>query len=122
MDCVFCKIAIKEIPADIILEDDKIVVFKDIRPKAPIHLLVIPKKHIGPVSELGLEDSEIVSRLVFKAREAAAVANVLENGYRLIFNVGKDAGMEVDHLHLHMLGGKPLKAFFKARFTKRSFN
>ncbi len=107
--CIFCKIVKKEIPADIILEDDKVMVFKDIRPKAPIHLLIIPKRHSGPISELALEDGNTVSYLIFKAKEAAEKVGVSENGYRLVFNVGKDAGMEVDHLHLHLLGGKSLK-------------
>lgn len=108
MDCIFCKIVKKEIPADIVSEDGETMVFKDIRPKAPIHFLVIPKRHVGSISELGSEDGGVISRLIFKAKEAAEMAGVSNSGYRLIFNVGKDAGMEVDHLHLHLLGGKPL--------------
>ncbi len=94
------------------MEDDKTMVFKDIRPKAPVHLLIVPKKHISPISELDREDGNTVGYLIFKAKEAAEKAGVSQNGYRLVFNVGKDAGMEVDHLHLHMLGGKPLKFEF----------
>lgn len=109
MDCIFCKIAKKEIPADVILEDDKAIVFKDINPKAPIHFLIISKKHFGPVNELSFKDGEILSYLILKAKEAAKAADISEKGYRLIFNVGKDAGMEVNHLHLHLLGGRPLK-------------
>lgn len=112
MDCIFCKIVKKEIPADVVLEDDTIIVFKDIRPKAPVHLLIIPKRHIGPINELGLERGAIIGRLVLRAKEAAKKAGVSKNGYRLIFNVGKDAGMEVDHLHLHLLGGESLKFEF----------
>lgn len=112
MDCIFCKIVKKEIPADIVLEDDSIVVFKDIRPKAPVHLLIIPKKHIGPINEFDSEHGAIIGRLVLKAKEAAEKTGISKNGYRLIFNVGKDAGMEVDHLHLHLLGGKPMKFEF----------
>lgn len=107
-NCIFCKILKKEIPADIILEDDKVMVFKDIRPKAPVHLLVVPKKHIGPISELEIKDENTISYLIFKAKETAKKVGVSESGYRLVFNVGKDAGMEVDHLHLHLLGGKSL--------------
>lgn len=112
MDCVFCRIVKKEIPSEIVYEDNDIVAFKDIHPKAPIHLLLIPKNHLGPVSTLGDEDSYLAGRLVTKAKEIAAKLGVTESGYRLIFNVGRDAGMEVDHLHLHLLAGKPLKFEF----------
>ncbi|MDO8743081.1 MAG: histidine triad nucleotide-binding protein [Candidatus Azambacteria bacterium] len=106
MDCVFCKIANKEIPSEIVSEDENFVAFKDVNPKAPIHFLIIPKTHIGPVSALEVKDKEIISGLIFKAKEVAEKIGVSESGYRLIFNVGKDAGMEVDHLHLHLLAGK----------------
>ncbi len=106
MDCVFCKIANKEIPSEIVSEDNNFIVFKDANPKAPVHLLIIPKTHIGPVSALEAKDKEIIGGLIFKAKETAEKVGVSENGYRLIFNVGKDAGMEVDHLHLHLLAGK----------------
>lgn len=110
--CIFCKIVKKEIPADIILEDGKAMVFKDIAPKAPIHLLIVPKRHVGPISELDRENGSTISYLIFKAKEAAKIVNVSERGYRLIFNIGKDAGMEIDHLHLHLLAGKHLKFEF----------
>ncbi len=109
MDCVFCKLANKEIPSEIISEDENFVVFKDINPKAPIHFLIIPKTHIGPISSIKAEDKEIISGLILKAKEIAEKNGVSENGYRLIFNVGKDAGMEVEHLHLHLLAGKTLQ-------------
>ncbi|MDO8591154.1 MAG: histidine triad nucleotide-binding protein [bacterium] len=109
MDCIFCKIVKKEIPADVVLEDDETMVFKDTQPKAPVHMLIIPKRHIGPINELDSENSAIIGKLTLKAKEAAEKMGVSENGYRLVFNVGKDAGMEVDHLHLHLLGGKLLK-------------
>lgn len=112
MDCVFCKIANKEIPSEIVSEDESFIAFKDVNPKAPIHLLIIPKAHIGPISALEAKDKEIISGLIFKAKETAEKMGVSENGYRLVFNVGKDAGMEVDHLHLHLLAGKPLKFEF----------
>ena len=108
-DCLFCKIANKEIPSEIISEDESFVVFKDINPKAPIHLLIIPKIHIGPINAIEVKDREIISGLILKAKEIAGKMGVSENGYRLIFNVGRDAGMEVNHLHLHLLAGKPLK-------------
>ena len=109
MECLFCKIANKEIPSEIISEDESFVVFKDINPKAPIHLLIIPKIHIGPINAIEVKDREIISGLILKAKEIAGKMGVSENGYRLIFNVGRDAGMEVNHLHLHLLAGKPLK-------------
>ena len=105
-DCLFCKIANKEIPSEIISEDENFVVFRDINPKAPIHLLIIPKIHLGPISALGAEDKEIISGLILKAKEMAEKMSISENGYRLIFNVGRDAGMEVSHLHLHLLAGR----------------
>ncbi|MBI4919779.1 histidine triad nucleotide-binding protein [Candidatus Azambacteria bacterium] len=107
--CIFCKIANKEISSEIVSEDENFVVFKDINPKAPIHFLIIPKAHIGPVNTLKAEDKDIAGGLVLKAKEVAEKIGVSGSGYRLIFNVGKDAGMEVDHLHLHLLAGKPLK-------------
>jgi len=112
MDCVFCKIANKEIPSDIVSEDENFVVFKDINPKAPVHLLIIPKMHIGPVSALNETDKKAAGDIIFKAKETAEKMGISENGYRLIFNIGKDAGMEVDHLHLHLLAGKSLKFEF----------
>ncbi len=111
-DCIFCKIANKEIPSEIISEDENFIVFKDINPKAPVHLLVIPKSHIDPVSSFCSSDEEIAGKLILKAKEIAEKIEVSKNGYRLVFNVGRDAGMEVDHLHLHLLAGKPLKFEF----------
>jgi len=111
-DCVFCKIANKEIPSEIISEDENFVVFKDINPKAPIHLLIIPKIHVGPINTIEAKDKEVISGLILKAKEMAEKMGISENGYRLIFNVGRDAGMEVSHLHLHLLAGKPLKFEF----------
>ena len=105
MDCIFCKIANKEIPSEIVSEDENFVVFKDIHPKAPVHLLIIRKWHVGPVSALGEADKKVAGDIILKAKETAEKIGVSENGYRLIFNIGKDAGMEVDHLHLHFLAG-----------------
>lgn len=111
MDCIFCKIVSKEIPADILIDDIEFLVFKDINPKAPVHLLIIPKKHLGSVDVLTPQDSEIIGKLILKAKSVAELSGVSKSGYRLIFNVGKDAGMEVSHLHLHLLAGKPLVGF-----------
>ena len=111
-NCIFCKIAKKEIPADILIDDVDFLVFKDINPKAPIHFLIIPKKHLGSVNALTSQDLEIIGKLILKAKSVAELSGVSKSGYRLIFNVGKDAGMEVNHLHLHFLAGKPLNFNF----------
>lgn len=109
MNCIFCKIVSREIPADILAEDEDFLVFQDINPKAPVHLIIIPKTHLRPVSALSGENKNLLGGLILKAKETAVNIGISENGYRLIFNVGRDAGMEIDHLHLHMLAGKPLK-------------
>lgn len=108
-NCIFCKIVSKKIPADITSEDNQFLVFKDINPKAPVHLLVVPKVHVGSVDTLNKGNENLISGLILKARETAKNIKVSEKGYRLIFNIGKDAGMEINHLHLHLLAGKPLK-------------
>ena len=108
MNCIFCKIINKEIPADIVYQDDEIIAFKDIAPVAPVHLLIIPKKHILSVNNLELEDKELIGRLFLTARKIAKEQDVSETGYRLVINVGKDAGQTVEHLHLHLLGGEKL--------------
>lgn len=107
-NCLFCKIANKEIPAEIVYEDDKVIVFKDNKPVAPVHLLCVPKKHIQSVNHLNIEDKGLVGELFLTAQKIAREQGVAETGYRLIFNVGKDAGQTIDHLHLHLLGGKKL--------------
>ena len=108
MNCIFCKIINKEIPADIVYQDDEIIAFKDIAPVAPVHLLIIPKKHILSVNNLELEDKELIGRLFLTARKIAKEQGVSGTGYRLVINIGKDAGQTIDHLHLHLLGGKKL--------------
>ncbi|MBI2626518.1 MAG: histidine triad nucleotide-binding protein [Candidatus Nealsonbacteria bacterium] len=108
MECVFCKIISKEIPSEIVYEDENFLAFKDIQPIAPVNILIIPKKHIPAIDHIELYDKELIGGLFLAAKEIARVQNVSENGYRLIFNIGEDAGQTVDHLHLHLLGGKKL--------------
>lgn len=103
MECIFCQIAVHDKEADILIENDQLIVVKDIHPKAPTHLLVIPKKHILSINELADEDRQIIAALIFCARDIAQ-SNGLE-GYKLIFNVGRRGGQIIDHLHLHILGG-----------------
>ncbi len=101
MDCVFCKIVKKEIPKDFVLENDSLVAFDDIHPKAPIHILIVPKAHVPSIKEL--DRGDIAGELVMSAKKLAQ-EKALE-GYKLVFNVGRAGGQEVDHLHLHLLGG-----------------
>lgn len=108
MDCLFCKIANKEVPAEIVYEDDKFIAFNDIKPVTPVHLLIIPKKHIPSINHLESRDKELIGGLFLVAQKIARAEGVDKTGYRLIFNMGKDAGQTVDHLHLHLLGGKKL--------------
>jgi len=107
-DCVFCNIINKTIEAQIIFENERLIVIKDIMPKAPVHLLVIPKKHIVGVSHLEAMDEPIVGEVIFTAKEMAVKHGVGESGYRLVFNVGSDGGQVIPHLHLHLMGGKKL--------------
>ncbi len=104
---LFEKIIAREIPADIIFEDDLVLAFKDINPQAPTHVLVIPKKPIPRIAEAVPDDHQVLGHLLLKAREVAAELN-LENGYRLVINNGPDGGESVPHLHLHILGGRAL--------------
>lgn len=108
MNCIFCQIVKKELPAAIIYEDEKFIAFKDINPIAPIHYLIIPKKHIISINHLEPEDKELMGELFLVAKKIAKNEGLAEKGYRLVFNVGKDSGQVVDHLHLHLLGGKKL--------------
>ena len=104
---LFEKIIAREIPADIIFEDDLVLAFNDINPQAPTHVLVIPKKPIPRIAEAVPDDHQVLGHLLLKAREVAAKLN-LENGYRLVINNGPDGGESVPHLHLHILGGRAL--------------
>jgi histidine triad (HIT) family protein len=108
MTCIFCKIAGGEIPSHLVYEDKDMVAFNDINPKAPIHVLIIPKRHIEKVSDLGPEDASLVGRLVVVARQIANERGISEKGFRLVFNCGPDAGQEVNHIHLHLLGGRAM--------------
>ena len=103
MDCIFCKIVKKEVPAKIIFENGNVVAFTDIKPAAPIHYLVIPKTHIQSIAHLEGNHREVITELIYTAKELAKTAGLA--GYKLVFNVGRDGGQLIDHLHLHLLGG-----------------
>lgn len=105
MSCVFCQIVKKYIPADIVFENKKIIAFKDINPKAEVHLLIVPKKHIGSVNDLKKQDRELIAEMIFTCRDIAKEQKV-GSGYKLLFNVGRGGGQIVDHLHLHLMGYK----------------
>ncbi len=113
MDCIFCKIANKEINSSIVYEDELIVAFKDINPVAPVHVLIIPKEHITGIQSIEESHKELIGHMFLKTKEIAKALNLsdnvsLEGGYRLVFNVGKDAGQTVFHLHLHLIGGRQM--------------
>ncbi len=106
-DCIFCKIAAGEIPSDIVHQDDDVVAFKDVNPQAPVHLLIVPRKHIASLDEAADADAPLMGRLLVTARGLARKHGVAE-GYRLVNNVGAEAGQSVFHIHLHLLGGRPM--------------
>ena len=109
-DCLFCKIAAGEIPAEMVYEDDKIVVFPDISPKASVHLLMIPRQHIASLAEVEQQHDGLIAHMMRKLPEIAA-AQGLEYGFRTIINTGKDGAQEVFHLNIHLLGGNRLPGF-----------
>lgn len=108
MDCIFCKIVAGEIPSDIVYRDEEVVVFRDISPQAPVHLLIIPEKHIPALTDLTEAESSLVGRMVNVANQLAIGEGVSESGYRLVINCGQQGGQLVPHLHLHLLGGRQL--------------
>jgi len=107
-DCIFCRIAKKDVPAAIVFEDDQLLAFKDIFPQAPVHLLVIPKVHAPSLSELTPEGEAAVARIPAVAARLAAEHGIATDGWRLIANTGAHGGQTVFHVHFHLLGGKPL--------------
>ena len=107
-DCLFCNMAQGQVPVDKLFEDDLVFAIRDIHPRAPVHFMVIPKEHIPTAMEVGGEHGPLLARMLTAAVQVAREEGLLERGYRLAFNVGRDAGMTIYHLHLHCLGGRPL--------------
>jgi histidine triad (HIT) family protein len=107
-DCIFCKIVAGQIPANKVYEDEQVLAFHDIQPKAPVHVLVIPKKHLVSVNGLHADDAAMLSHLFAAVQEVAKATGVAETGYRTLTNTGKNAGQVVPHLHFHVMGGKML--------------
>jgi histidine triad (HIT) family protein len=106
--CLFCKIINKEIPADIIYENSDVLAFKDIKPLAPVHILIIPKKHIKTINELKDKDKELAGNMILTAKDIAKKSGIAEDGYKLLFRVRKNGGQVVEHIHLHLIGGVKL--------------
>ncbi len=107
-DCIFCKIAAGEIPATLLYDDGEVLAFPDISPAAPMHLLIIPRKHIPTVNDLTEADAALIGRMHLAAQQLAAQQGVAESGYRIVTNCNRDAGQLVFHLHLHLLAGREL--------------
>lgn len=107
-DCIFCKIVKKEIPSQIVFEDDKIMAFQDINPQAPVHILLIPKEHFTSLNQVPEEKRDILSYLLFQAKQIAKQMNIDKKGYRLVLNTEKDSGQDVFHIHFHLLGGRKM--------------
>ncbi len=107
-DCIFCKIIKREIPSSIVYEDSEIIAFRDVNPQAPVHILVIPKKHISSLIELKEEDEILVGKIYTVINKIAEQEGIDKKGFRVIVNCGEDGGQEVKHLHFHILGGKKL--------------
>ncbi len=107
-DCLFCKIIKGEIPSNIVYEDEEVLAFRDINPVAPVHVLVIPKKHISSLVDLKQEDEAVVGRIYSVINKIAKQEGIDEKGFRVVVNCGEDGGQEVKHLHFHLIGGKKL--------------
>jgi histidine triad (HIT) family protein len=107
-DCLFCKIIRREIPATLVYEDERVAAFNDINPQAPTHVLIVPKRHIETLNELGTEDDRLVGELVRRAAAIAGERGLSAGGYRTVFNTNRDAGQTVFHIHLHLLGGRAM--------------
>ncbi|MBT3322955.1 MAG: histidine triad nucleotide-binding protein [Anaerolineae bacterium] len=108
-DCIFCKIIAKEIPAERLYSDERVIAFRDNAPAAPVHILIIPNKHIASMREANVEDEALLGHMQLVAQKLAIEEGIDKKGYRLVINVGDDGGQVVYHLHLHLMGGKPLR-------------
>jgi len=108
-DCIFCKIVKGEIPSQKVYEDDSIIAFDDVNPQAPVHVLIIPKRHIDKISSVSLEDESLLGRMMLKAKSIAEDKGIDKSGYRIVVNCEKDAGQLVFHVHMHILGGRKFK-------------
>ena len=108
-DCLFCKMVTGEIKPDVVYEDDAVLAFRDLNPQAPTHVLVIPKQHVATTNDLDAGNAELVGKLYLAAKQVAADAGISDSGYRTVMNCNAGAGQSVYHLHLHLLGGRPMR-------------
>ena len=108
MDCIFCKIVAGEVPSKILYQDDQVIVFPDINPKAPTHLLIVPRRHIVSLAHLPEAETSLIAHMVAIANRLAKEGGISESGYRLVINSGEEGGQLVPHLHMHLLGGRRL--------------
>jgi histidine triad (HIT) family protein len=107
-DCLFCRIAAGDVPADVVHDGERLLAFRDINPQAPVHLLVIPKEHVASLGDAEDEVGPLLGEILLLARDLALAEGIAEAGFRTVVNTGRDAGQSVDHLHLHLLGGRSL--------------
>jgi histidine triad (HIT) family protein len=107
-DCLFCKIVQRQLPGDIVFEDDDVLAFNDINPQAPTHVLIIPKRHVATVNDVA--DTSVLAALIARARSIATDRGISASGYRIVFNCNADGGQTVYHVHLHLLGGRQMRA------------
>jgi histidine triad (HIT) family protein len=105
-NCIFCKIVTKKIPSKIVHEDELVVAFEDVNPQAPIHILIVPKKHIADIHSTDMSDRDLIGHLFFVAKTIASTKRLDTGGYRMVINNGRDAGQTVFHIHLHLLSGR----------------
>jgi histidine triad (HIT) family protein len=108
MDCIFCQIVAGKIPSQTLHQDESVIAFHDINPQAPVHILIVPKRHISSIAQLTQAESTLIAHMVDVANQLAKEQGILETGYRLVINAGPEAGQVVPHLHLHLLGGRRL--------------
>ena len=107
-DCIFCKIAAGNIPANIVYQNDQVVAFRDLNPQAPTHILVIPKKHIATTNDITTDDAALIGQMYLAARHIAKDEGIADSGYRTVMNCNRGAGQTVFHIHLHVLGGRQM--------------
>lgn len=107
-DCIFCKIAKGEIPANVVFQNDEVLAFRDLNPQAPTHILVIPKKHIATTNDITSADEALIGKMLLAAKQVAKEEDIAESGYRTVMNCNRGAGQTVFHIHLHVLGGRAM--------------
>lgn len=108
MDCIFCKIANKEIPSTVVYEDEDVLAFNDLNPEAPVHILVVPKKHISSLDAASAEDQQLLGKILLSIQKIARQQGIAESGYRVVNNCGEQGGQTVMHLHFHLMGGREM--------------